>query len=300
MRTGRCGRACRIGGFVIATLLVSGCHPAVLDPKGVVGTANSTILIDSVIIMLAIVIPTIAATLGFAWWFRAGNRRARHRPTWAYSGRIELVVWAVPLLVIILLGGVAWVGSHELDPATPITSKTAALEVDVVSLDWKWLFIYPEQHIASVNELTIPAGRPIHFRLTSASVMNAFFIPQLGSMIYTMNGMSTQLYLQADQPGDFHGLSSHYSGDGFAGMHFEVHATPPDQFATWAAAARARGPVLDPVSYGELAQQSRDVVPFTYRDVAPHLFDDIANQKMAPAPGPAVRNGAEVANGAKP
>jgi cytochrome o ubiquinol oxidase subunit 2 len=273
-------RRCRAIAAASTTLflcgLLSGCHPAVLDPKGVVGTADSTILIDSVVIMLAIVIPTILATLGFAWWFRAGNRRARHLPNWAYSGRIELVVWAVPLLVIILLGG------------------------DVVSLDWKWLFIYPQQHIASVNELTIPAGRPIHFRLTSASVMNAFFIPQLGSMIYTMNGMTTQLNLQADQPGDFHGLSSHYSGDGFAGMHFEVHAMPPDQFSRWVAGARAGGPVLDPASYTELARQSLNVAPFTYRDVAPHVFDDIATQRLPPAPGPAVQGGAEVANGTKP
>jgi cytochrome o ubiquinol oxidase subunit 2 len=278
-------RRCRAIAAASTTLflcgLLSGCHPAVLDPKGVVGTADSTILIDSVVIMLAIVIPTILATLGFAWWFRAGNRRARHLPNWAYSGRIELVVWAVPLLVIILLGGVAWVGSHELDPAIPIASKTAPLDVDVVSLDWKWLFIYPQQHIASVNELTIPAGRPIHFRLTSASVMNAFFIPQLGSMIYTMNGMTTQLNLQADQPGDF-------------------HAMPPDQFSRWVAGARAGGPVLDPASYTELARQSLNVAPFTYRDVAPHVFDDIATQRLPPAPGPAVQGGAEVANGTKP
>jgi cytochrome o ubiquinol oxidase subunit 2 len=150
--------------------------------------------------MLAIVVPTIAATFAFAWWFRASNARARYLPDWVFSGRIELIVWSIPLLVIMLLGGVAGIGSHDLDPAKPLTSDTPPFEVQVVSLDWKWLFIYPSHGVASVNQLVIPAATPIHFSLTSASVMNVFFVPQLGSMIYTMNGMTTQLNLQADSP----------------------------------------------------------------------------------------------------
>ena len=195
--------------------------------------------------MLAIVLPTIAATLAFAWWFRASNMRARYLPDWAYSGRIELIVWGIPCMVIMLLGGVAWIGSHDLDPAKPLASNTPPLEVQGVSLDWKWLFIYPDQGVASVNQLVVPAGVPIHFSLTSASVMNAFFIPQLGSMIYTMNGMTTQLNLQADAPGTFRGLSSHFSGDGFSDMHFDVRALPAEQFAAWIAATRSTGPTLD-------------------------------------------------------
>ncbi len=143
-------------------------------------------------------------------------------PDWAYSGQLEMIVWAIPALTIMLLGGVAWIGSHELDPAVPLPSKHAPVTIQVVSLDWKWLFIYPDQQVASVNRLVIPAGVPIHFYLTSASVMNAFFVPQLGSMIYTMNGMTNQLYLSADKPGTYDGLSSHYSGDGFSDMHFDV------------------------------------------------------------------------------
>jgi cytochrome o ubiquinol oxidase subunit 2 len=236
--------------------------------------------------MLAIVVPTILATLVFAWWFRASNTRARRLPDWAYSGQLELIVWAIPLLTIILLGGVAWVGSHDLDPAKPLASKESPLTVQVVSLDWKWLFIYPEQHIASVNRLVIPAGVPVHFSLTSASVMNAFFIPQLGSMIYTMNGMVDQLYLSADKPGTYYGLSSHYSGDGFSDMHFDVQALPPDQFAAWAAATRNAGPSLTPQSYAELAKQSKAVAPFTYRDVDADLFNKIVTQALPPGPGP--------------
>ena len=211
-----------------------------LDPRGPIGQADKTILIDSLAIMLAIVVPTIVATFAFAWWYRASNQKARHLPDWSFSGRLELVVWAIPVMVIILLGGVTWIGSHELDPAKPIDSKTPALEIQVVSLDWKWLFIYPKQQVATLNQLVVPAGVPLHFSLTSASVMNAFFIPQLGSMIYTMNGMTTELWLHADAPGTFRGLSAHYSGEGFSDMHFDVRAVPAAEFAAWSNARTRR------------------------------------------------------------
>jgi cytochrome o ubiquinol oxidase subunit 2 len=278
--------AARYALFMVPIVL-TGCQPAVLDPQGPVGFAQKMILIDSLAIMLAIVIPTIAATLAFAWWFRASNERARYLPEWTYSGRIELITWGIPLLVIMLLGGVAWIASHDLDPAKPLPSNSPPLEVQVVSLDWKWLFIYPSQGVASVNELVLPTGVPIHFSLTSASVMNAFFIPQLGSMIYTMNGMTTRLYLQADTPGTFRGLSSHYSGDGFADMHFDVLALPPERFAGWIEATRgASGPTLDPGSYAALARQSISTRPFTFRAADPGLFQQIVTQTLPPGPGP--------------
>src|ERR1700681_4619250 len=242
--------------LVMAPIVLAGCQPGVLDPQGVVGIAERTILIDSLAIMLAIVVPTIAATLGFAWWFRAANTRAIYLPDWEYSGRIEVIVWSIPLLTVILLGGVAWIGSHDLDLAKPLTSDTPPLEIQGVSLDWKWLFIYPNQRVASVNELVLPAGVPIHFSLTSASMMHAFFIPELGSMIYTMNGMRTQLNLRADAPGTFLGLSSHYSGDGFSDMHFDVQAVPAEKFGAWIDATRNTGPTLDAGSYTALARQS--------------------------------------------
>jgi cytochrome o ubiquinol oxidase subunit 2 len=270
----------------MAPLVLTACQPSVLDPQGFIGLSERTILIDSLAIMLAIVVPTIAATLAFAWWFRASNTRATHLPDFEYSGRIELIVWSIPLLTVILLGGVAWIGSHDLDPAKPLASSTPPLEVQVVSLDWKWLFIYPSERIASVNQLVVPAGVPIHFSLTSASVMSAFFIPQLGSMIYTMNGMRTQLNLQADQPGTFHGLASHYSGDGFSDMHFDVRAMPPDQFAAWIDGTRNTGPTLDPASYAALARQSINTSPFTFGAADPALFQQIVTQQLPPGPGP--------------
>src|ERR1700738_402949 len=271
---------------VVAPIVLTACQPAVLDPQGPIGMAEKTILIDSLAIMLAIVVPTIAATLAFAWWFRASNTRAAYLPDFEYSGRIELIVWSIPLLTVILLGGVAWIGPHALDPAKPLASSTPPLEVQVVSLDWKWLFIYPDQRIASVNQLVVPAGVPIHFSLTSASVMSAFFIPQLGSMIYTMNGMRTQLNLQADQPGTFHGLSSNYSGDGFPDMHFDVQAVPAEQFAAWVERTRSTGPTLDAASYAALARQSVNTSPLTYRAADPALFRQIVTQQLPPAPGP--------------
>ena len=271
-------------------LVLSACGSGVLDPKGPVGAAELTILIGSLAIMLAIVIPTIAATLGFAWWFRAGNQRARYRPDWEFSGQIELLVWSVPLMTIMLLGGVAWIGSHMLDPARELPSDRPPLEVQVTSLDWKWLFIYPDRQVAAVNELVIPTGVPVRFTLTSASVMNAFFIPGLGSMLYSMNGMANELNLQADAPGTFQGRSTHYSGAGFSDMAFSVRAVPAEEFAGWLdqTAAAASGPTLDAQSYAQLAQQSSNVAPFTYRAVDPGLFHRIVTQNLPPGPGPLV------------
>jgi cytochrome o ubiquinol oxidase subunit 2 len=265
---------------------LAGCSSAVLDPKGPIGAADRTILIDSLVIMLAIVIPTIIATFAFAWWFRASNTRAKYLPDWEFSGRIELVVWSIPLMVILLLGGVTWIGSHELDPAKPIEGKGAPLDVQVVSLDWKWLFIYPEQRIATVNTLVVPAGRPLHFSLTSASVMNAFFVPQLGSMIYTMNGMKTELWLHADEPGTYPALSAHYSGEGFSDMHFDVQAVPAEQFAAWVNKVRDNPERLDGPRYDKLAQQSvKDpVMQFGLVDV--DLFQRVTTNELKPGPGP--------------
>jgi cytochrome o ubiquinol oxidase subunit II len=258
----------------------------VLDARGPVGHADTTILIDSLAIMLAIVVPTILATFAFAWWYRSGNARARHLPEWSHSGRIELVVWAIPAMVIILLGGVSWIGSHELDPARPLKGQSPALDIQVVSLDWKWLFIYPQQGVASVNELIVPAGVPLHFSLTSASVMNSFFVPELGSMIYTMNGMVTELNLMADAPGTFQGRSAHYSGDGFSDMHFEVRALAAPEFPAWVIEAQRSAAELDVRAYEALEVPAGNVGPRVFGRVAPGLFKDIATQVIAPAPGP--------------
>jgi cytochrome o ubiquinol oxidase subunit 2 len=182
-----------------------------------------------------------------------------------------------------LLGGIAWIGAHDLEPSQPLKSATPAVKVDVVSLDWKWLFIYPDQGVATVNELVVPAGTPVAFRLTSATVWNVFFVPQMGTMIYTMPGMTTRLNLQADKQGDYDGLSAHFSGDGFPGMGFKVRALPADQFAMWAQGARGTGSALDGRAYAELAKPTSYVKPVTYGAVAPGLFDAIAMRRPMPA-----------------
>lgn len=263
-----------------ATLLLSGCDWAVLNPKGPIADGNATLLVDSVAIMLVIVVPTIVATLAAAWWYRSSNTRAQYLPDWEYSGQLELIVWAIPLLTIMLLGGVTWIGAHDLDPAKPIVSKEAPLNIQVVSLDWKWLFIYPDLNVASVNQLTIPVGTPVSFELTSSGVMNSFFVPQLGSQIYTMAGMVSHLQLRADDPGTYRGMSAQFSGDGFSDMHFNVDAVPAEKFAQWVDLARSAGPELDAKTYADLAKPSGAVTPFTYRAVAPDLFGSIMVSQM--------------------
>jgi cytochrome o ubiquinol oxidase subunit II len=271
-------------GVLALALPLAGCG-GVLDPHGPIGNSERLILIDSVAIMLVIVIPVIVATLGFAWWFRASNERATYLPYWSFSGQLELIVWAIPALVITFLGGIAWFGSHALDPFKPLDSQSPPVEVQVVSLDWKWLFIYPSDGVASINQLIIPAGTPVHFTLTSTGVMNSFFVPQLGSQIYTMAGMSSQLSLQADEPGDYPGISAQFSGDGFSDMRFVVHAMAADDYARWLASAKDRGAVLDNAAYAALAQQSSNVKATTYHGVDPKLFDSIVNETAPDAGG---------------
>jgi cytochrome o ubiquinol oxidase subunit 2 len=262
---------------LISAAALSGCTEGVLDPKGPIAEAERQILFNSLGIMLAIVIPTILATLGVAYWFRSSNNRARYQPEFTYSGRLELLVWSIPAMTVLLVGGVAWVGSHDLDPRQPIDAATRPIRVQVVSLDWKWLFIYPDQGIASVNHLTIPVGTPISFDLTSSGVMNSFFIPQLGSQIYTMAGMTTRLQLQADHVGTYRGLSANYSGEGFSDMRFTVDAVPAENFAQWVNTTRSAGPLLDAQAYTDLAKPSSAVAPFTYRAVSPDLFNGIVS-----------------------
>jgi len=257
----------------------------VLDPQGPVGAAQKIILLNSLGIMLAIVVPTIIAIFAFAFWFRQSNSRARYLPDWAYSGRIELVVWSIPALTIFLLGGVTWIGAHDLDPRKPVAGTGEELTIQVVSLDWRWLFIYPDQRVATINTLTIPEGAPLRFELTSSSVLNAFFIPQLGSMIYTMNGMTTQLHLRADKTGRYQGLSAHFSGDGFPNMVFDVDVVSPADFSAWAARAAVSPLVLNADTYKAMTMPTMDSSRITYRLDDPTLFHAIATQKLPPAPG---------------
>ncbi|MEJ1965526.1 MAG: ubiquinol oxidase subunit II [Gammaproteobacteria bacterium] len=269
----------RFGSATVLALGTTGCSQGILNPQGPVAAAEKTILFNSVGIMLAIVVPVIVATFAMAWWYRASNARARFLPEWNYSGKIEIVVWSVPAMVILLLGGIAWVSSHDLDPARPIAADAPTIEVNVVALDWKWLFLYPQQGVATVNRLVVPAGSPVRLKLTSGTVMNSFFVPQLGSQIYTMAGMTTKLNLLADRPGQYPGLSAQFSGDGFSGMRFVVDSVSRDEFAAWVSAARSSQLSLDRQRYDELSRPSQYVAPITYGSIDPALFQSIVDMQ---------------------
>jgi cytochrome o ubiquinol oxidase subunit II len=282
-------RSRRVRRLVLGTAaLLASCQPAgILDPRGPIASAQLLLLLNSTAIMLVVVVPVILATLAFAWWYRSSNIRASHAPDRGYEGRIELVVWSIPALIVILLSGVIWIGSHQLDPRAPIAANADPLRVDVVALDWKWLFIYPDQRIAAVNQLVVPAGTPVNFRLTSATVMNSFFVPQLGSQIYTMGGMTTHLNLLASEPGEYPGFSANFSGDGFSDMRFVVKAVPAGDFEAWVTNARGTGTALDEAGYASLARPSKAVPPATYRAVEPDLFERIIEQTTSGPQRPA-------------
>jgi len=265
-----------------ATVLVCSCEQqGILDPQGPIASAQLLLLLNSTAIMLVVVIPVILATLGFAWWYRSSNARASRSTDEGYEGRTEFVLWSIPTLIVILLGGVIWISSHQLDPRAPIPAKGDPLRVEVVALDWKWLFIYPDQGIAAVNQLIVPVGTLVNFRLTSATVMNSFFIPQLGSQIYTMGGMTTHLNLLADAPGEYPGFSAMFSGDGFADMRFVAKAVPAGDFDKWVAQVRGSGSALYLPGYAALAKPSLAVPPTTYRAVEPRLFERIIEQTVS-------------------
>jgi cytochrome o ubiquinol oxidase subunit 2 len=277
----------RLFAAIAAAAPLAGCS-GVLDPAGPVGAAQRLILIDAVAIMLAIVLPVIVLIAAFAFWFRESNSRAFYWPEWEFSGHLELIIWAIPALVIVVLGGVAWFGSHELDPFRPLSGKEKPVEVQVVALDWKWLFIYPNEGVASVNQLAVPAGVPIHFTITSSGVMNSFFVPRLGSQIYAMAGMATQLWLQADQTGIFDGFSANFSGQGFSDMRFDLKALTADDYAKWIADAKASGADLDRNRYAALVKPSMNVSPSAYRSVEPGLFESIV-RGSAPQPSASIK-----------
>jgi cytochrome o ubiquinol oxidase subunit 2 len=270
-----------LGGFA-----VSGRAEGVLDPQGPIASAERMILLNSTTIMLVVAVPVIVLTLAFAWWYRASNARAAYQPNWGNSGRIEFVVWSIPAMVVLLLAGVAWTGSHDLDPARKLPSNLKPVRIEVVSLDWKWLFIYPDLEIATLNQVVVPAGAPIEFMLTSTNVMNAFWVPQLGSQIYTMPGMTTRLNLLAEHAGDYQGLSSNFSGDGFSDMRFVVHAVPVAIFSKWLGVTRAEGGTLDAGAYSQLARTGIDVSVKTYGNVEPGLFGRIEQESTGAPAGP--------------
>jgi cytochrome o ubiquinol oxidase subunit 2 len=267
-----------VGAVLLAALLAGACdlrHSAVLDPKGPIALAERDLLRDAFVVMMLVVVPVIVMALWFAWRYRASNTKAVYAPTWANSAKVDAVVWLVPALIVIAVGVLLWRSTHKLDPYREIASSTPPLDVQVVAQDWKWLFIYPDQGIAVVNQLAIPNGRPVSLRITSDTVMNSFYVPQLAGQIYAMAGMQSRLQLLADQPGKFVGRNSQYSGGGFSDQFFEVTSMTPADFDAWVAKAKQAPAKLDAATYAALAAKSR-LNPITfYSAVEPKLFDAI-------------------------
>jgi cytochrome o ubiquinol oxidase subunit 2 len=256
-------------------LALSGCGSALMDPKGQIGEEQRTLILTAFGLMMIVVIPVIAMTILFATRYHL-SKKARYEPDWSHSTPIEIVVWLVPLVIIAFLGWLTWQTSHSLDPNKPIESDAETMEIQAVALDWKWLFIYPEQGIATVNEPVFPAQVPVHFRVSSGSVMNSFFIPRLGSQIYAMAGMDNDLHLIANEKGDYPGRSTNYSGAGFAEMTFDAHAVSPAEFDAWVDKVReAPQTLFYPQEYEDLARPTRDHPVEYFSDVSPRLYEKI-------------------------
>jgi len=272
---------------------LAGCQAIVLDPAGDIAIQQRDLLFVSVWLMLIVIVPVMALTVWFAWKYRASNKDVEkdYDPDWDHSTHLELVIWAVPLLIIICLGAVTWAGTHLLDPYRPldridstqaIAEDNHVLQVEVVALDWKWLFIYPEYGIATVNQLAAPVDRPIRFHITSSGVMNSFYIPALAGQIYAMPGMETKLNAVINKPGDYVGFSANYSGDGFSNMRFGFKGLSDEEFDQWIATVRAGGPVLDRETYLELEKPSEKVPVTYYGSVDPMLFNAVVNMCVTP------------------
>jgi cytochrome o ubiquinol oxidase subunit 2 len=270
-------------------LLLGGCKWTLLDPKGQVGLDQRNLIITATLLML-VVVPVIVMTFAFAWKYRASNTKATYAPKWSHSTKIEIAVWLVPVLIIIALGYITYKSTHELDPYRPLESDVPPITIEVVALDWKWLFIYPEQGIATVNKIVFPANTPINFKVTSDAVMNSFFIPGLGGQIYAMAGMQTKLHLIANQNAELDGISANYSGAGFTGMKFKAIATTQEDFNAWVQEAKSSPKQLEKAEYEALAKPSQNNPVELYSSYTPDLFQKIIDKYEGMKPGKPVKH----------
>ena len=272
-------------------LPLGACNWVVMSPAGDVAMQQRNLILVSTLLMLLIILPVMAMTIWFAWRYREKAEAKDYDPDWDHSTSLELLIWSAPLLIIIMLGAITWTSTHLLDPYRPIERVDAArkiepaakrLQVEVVAMDWKWLFIYPELGIATVNELAAPVDQPIEFKITSATLMNSFFVPALAGQIYAMPGMQTVLHAVANKPGTFDGFSANYSGAGFSHMRFRFHALDKGGFDQWVAKVKASGATLDRATYVKLEQPSEKVPPIYFAMVEPQLFHAALNMCAQP------------------
>jgi cytochrome o ubiquinol oxidase subunit 2 len=255
----------------------------VLEPAGIIGQKEKHLMIVAILLCLIVVLPVFSMTIFIAWKYREGNRKAKYNPEWDHSRLFETVWWAIPFIIIGILSAVAWQSSHDLDPFKSLASPgVKPLNIQVISLDWRWLFIYPDQNVASINQIEFPVNTPVNLELTSDSVMNSFWVPALGGQIYTMPGMSTQLHLMSDKLGRYNGSSANISGNGFAGMTFTAVSATGEDFSRWVKAAKNPGRILDTAAYQTLAEPSYDSQVRYFSSVKPGLFEDVVMKYMTP------------------
>ena len=282
MRLKKYNKSIGMLSLIASTVMLSGCNMVLMNPKGAIGVEQRTLIITAIALMLIVVVPVIFMAFAFAWKYRASNKDAKYSPNWSHSNKIEAVVWTIPIIIIAILGTITWKTTHELDPFKPIVTDKKPMTIEVVSLDWKWLFIYPEQGIATVNELAFPKDVPVEFKITSNSVMNSFFIPQLGGQIYAMAGMQTKLHLIGNEAGKYDGISSSFSGRGFSGMKFTAIVTPTEgDFDQWVAKVKASSTNLNATSdFNKLAEPSENNPVEYFSSVKPNLFKETIGKFM--------------------
>jgi len=276
--------------LLLLAVCLTGCDTIVMNPAGDVASQQAHLVTVSTLLMLLIIVPVIALTVLFAWRYRKSNTKATYTPDWDHSTQLELVIWGAPLMIIIVLGLLTWISTHLLDPYRPLSridekrplaANHKPLEVQVVALDWKWLFIYPEQGIATVNELVTPVDTPIRFKITASTVMNSFYIPALAGQIYAMPGMDTTLNAVLNKPGTYEGFSANYSGAGFSHMRFKYHGTSTADFDAWVAKTKAEGGTLARAEYLALEKPSEREPVRHYGAVEPELYSAIINRCVA-------------------
>ncbi|MEB0140233.1 MULTISPECIES: ubiquinol oxidase subunit II [unclassified Undibacterium] len=280
----------RRGLSVLCAALLAGCDTIVLNPAGDIAAQQSKLIVVSTLLMLLIIVPVIVLIVLFAWRYRQSNTEAQYEPDWDHSTKLELLIWGAPLLIIIALGTLTWISTHTLDPyrnlsridaQRPLAPDHKAMLVEVVALDWKWLFIYPELGIATVNELVAPVDMPIRFKITASTVMNSFYIPALAGQIYAMPGMETTLNAVINHVGIYDGFSANYSGAGFSDMRFKFHGMNSENFAQWVATTKAKTPVLNRADYLQLEQPSIKDPVRHYGRVDADLYHAIVNRCVA-------------------
>ncbi len=265
------------------TLLLSGCKIAMLNPKGIIAISEMHLLIDATLLMLIVVIPVIILTFVIVWRYRASNKKAKYTPNKAHSTMLEVVCWSIPAIIIIILATITWISTHKLDPYKPLDTKSKPLTIQVISLDWRWLFIYPKQRIATINYIQIPVNQQVRFLITADSPMNSIEMPQLAGQIYAMPGMRTKLHFMANEKGRYRGFAANYTGDGFANMVFWVQAVDKRHFRQWVRAAQRSPHKLTMAAYNQLIKPSKDSKVHYFSAPAHNLFNKVIMKYMMPA-----------------